>query len=173
MARSVNLGESAALRLISPSPARTRRIGRRLGELAGAGDLFCLRGPLGAGKTVFAQGLAQGLGAADGLVSPSFTLVHEHRARGGLACYHVDLYRLSPEAVGELGLEDYLERGGVVVIEWAERAPSGLLGDRLEVEFAFGQGLKERELTFRPVGARAAELARRLSRLSPRKADQG
>ena len=168
MTGRVNLRESLILEVASASPARTERIGRRLGELARPGDVFCLRGPLGAGKTVLARGLARGLGVKGGIVSPSFTLIHEHSTRSGLTLYHVDLYRLSPEAVAELGLEECLERGGVMVIEWSERLPAGLLGGRLEVELAFGSapgrsplrraGERERRLTFRPLGERALEL---------------
>lgn len=100
-------------------PDETRAWGRRLGELAGAGDFIALTGEIGAGKTVFAQGVLAGLGVDDRAVSPTFTLVHEYEGR--LPVYHLDLYRLGSGAAGEdLGLDEYFHGRGVAVVEWAE-----------------------------------------------------
>jgi tRNA threonylcarbamoyladenosine biosynthesis protein TsaE len=98
-----------------------------------------LSGNLGAGKTTFAKGVAEGLGAAaaDEISSPTFALIHEH---GGGLLYHVDLYRLETEAeVGSLGLEEILARDAVVLLEWAERFPRLLPEERIEVRIETGE----------------------------------
>lgn len=95
----------------------------RLGRTARAGEVFALRGDLGAGKTCLIQGLAEGLGITSPVTSPTFVLIGEHRGR--LPLYHVDLYRMDSLAeVRALGLEELLAdwRDGVTAIEWAERA---------------------------------------------------
>lgn len=92
-----------------------------------------LIGCLGAGKTTFAKGVAEGLSAApaDEISSPTFALIHEH---GGGLLYHVDLYRLDTEAeVASLGLDEILARKAVVLLEWAERFPRLLPEERIEV----------------------------------------
>lgn len=117
--------ESAALDVISHSVEQTRRLAARLAELLQPGDVVLLGGNLGAGKTVFAQGVAAGLGITEPVTSPTFTLIHEYEGR--LPLYHVDLYRIGGDAeAGDLGLEEYLYGNGVTLIEWAERA-SGLV----------------------------------------------
>jgi len=109
------------LRLISNNPDETQQIGRRLGELAQAGDLILLGGELGTGKTCLTQGIALGLGIGDYITSPSFVLVREHSGR--LPLYHIDLYRLDKaEEILDLGLDDYLFGHGVCVVEWADKA---------------------------------------------------
>lgn len=98
----------------------TSAAGEQLGSLLAGGDVVLLYGDLGAGKTAFVRGLARGLGAPAGEVSsPTFTLVQEYRGR--VTLYHVDLYRLEPKEVDDLGLEELVLGDGVVAIEWAER----------------------------------------------------
>jgi len=93
-----------------------------------AGAVLLLSGTLGAGKTAFVRGLAEGLGIESGEVSsPTFTLVHEYRG-GRLVLYHADLYRLEQAAVDDLGLEELSAAGGVLAIEWPERLAHPLLG---------------------------------------------
>ena len=125
------------------SPAETRELGRALAaELAPAGILL-LSGDLAAGKTVLAQGIAEGLGIDPAEVtSPTFTLVREHRGAGG-NLLHLDLYRLDPAAAAGLGLEELLGAAAVKVVEWAERLPfvvPGALALRLERR---GEGARE------------------------------
>ena len=132
---SAGEGESGRRRWRTASAAETRAVGRALaGELAPAGILL-LSGELAAGKTVLAQGIAEGLGIdADEVVSPTFTLVREHRGPGG-ALLHLDLYRLDPAAAAGIGLEEMLAAPAVKVVEWAERLPfavPGALALRLE-----------------------------------------
>jgi tRNA threonylcarbamoyladenosine biosynthesis protein TsaE len=128
------------LRCRSRSAAETRAAARRLAaaieqvaETRAVGLVVALVGPLGAGKTEWVQGFAEGLGVAPGLVaSPTFVIASEYPGRRGLV--HADLYRL--ESAGELeaaGFLDWLEPGRVVAIEWADRFPEALPADRLEV----------------------------------------
>jgi len=89
-----------------------------------AGSVIALDGDLGAGKTRFSKGIAQGLGIHQPLASPTFPIVQEYPNPGGLSLYHFDFYRLqSAEELIMLGWDDYLEAGGVVVVEWAGRFP--------------------------------------------------
>lgn len=107
--------------------------------------MLALVGPLGAGKTAFVKGLAAGLGIPPrDVVSPTFTLVHEHA--GAVPLFHADLYRLSdPAQVAELGLDDYAARGGILAIEWAERAGDALPPGAVTVTFTV-TGLSSRRI---------------------------
>jgi tRNA threonylcarbamoyladenosine biosynthesis protein TsaE len=121
------------------SDEATRALGRRLGELLRPGDLVTLAGPFGAGKTTLVQGIGDGLGIAEHLTSPSFTLVNEYLpAESGarLPFFHFDLYRLEGAAALDLGLDDYLARSGAIAIEWPEAAAPALPVDRLDLELA-------------------------------------
>lgn len=118
------------------SPQETFALGRRVGEQLDKRAVLLLKGDLGAGKTVFAKGLAAGLDInPTEVTSPSFTLINIHEGR--LRLYHVDLYRLESAERPDLGLDDILEdEKGVVLIEWAERlgfAPAGAV----EVEITY------------------------------------
>jgi tRNA threonylcarbamoyladenosine biosynthesis protein TsaE len=104
---------------VTHSEGETASIGRDLGRRLQAGDVVLLEGALGAGKTAFARGLAEGLGCdAEDVSSPTFTIVQEYR--GTTRLQHVDLYRLTPVEVDDLALEDLLEES-VVAVEWPER----------------------------------------------------
>jgi tRNA threonylcarbamoyladenosine biosynthesis protein TsaE len=110
--------------IISHSPEETFAHGRALGETMRGGEVLALDGDLGAGKTQFVKGLAAGLGCADAVTSPTFTLIHEYTG-GRLPLFHFDFYRLENEdEVLRVGLDDYLGAGGVVAIEWAEKFPA-------------------------------------------------
>lgn len=106
----------------SSGPEQTAAVARRLARRLSRGSVVALIGPLGAGKTVFVKGLAQGLGlTGEDPVSPTFTLINEYE--GSVPLYHVDLYRLEdPAEVDELGLQEYFDGPGVTAVEWAERA---------------------------------------------------
>jgi len=131
----------------------TRALAARLGARLRPGDVVLLEGDLGAGKTTFVQGLAEGLGVRAPVTSPTFTLIQEYPGPN-FPLFHFDLYRLGgPEEIADLGFDEYLERGGVVVVEWAERLgwltpPEHL---RVRIEIAEDEG---RRITFRPFGAR-------------------
>lgn len=136
------------------APEEMVAAGRRLAAELEAGDVLALEGDLGAGKTQFCKGLAEGLGAGEEVTSPTFALVQEYRS-GRLPLYHFDWYRLdSPEEVLRLGWDDYLDEPGVVVVEWSDKFP-GLLPEatqRLSFEvLADGTRLVTlSRLTFRP-----------------------
>ncbi|MBW4638865.1 MAG: tRNA (adenosine(37)-N6)-threonylcarbamoyltransferase complex ATPase subunit type 1 TsaE [Gloeocapsa sp. UFS-A4-WI-NPMV-4B04] len=102
----------------------TRRLGITLGQILDPGNVILLSGDLGSGKTTLVQGIAEGLGITEPIVSPTFTLINEYLA-GKLPLYHLDLYRLQPKEVTNLNLESYWEgvdfELGIVAIEWAER----------------------------------------------------
>ena len=106
---------------LTRSEAETTALGEKLGRLLTEGDVVLLDGPLGAGKTAFARGLGTGLGGDPADVSsPTFTIVQEYRGRVPLE--HVDLYRVTPAEVGDLGLDELTEHA-VVAVEWADRWP--------------------------------------------------
>ncbi len=128
--------DERSLEFISRSPEQTLRLGAHLGYLLQGGEVICLEGPLGAGKTVLAQGIGRGWGAVSPLTSPSFILVREHQRPGDpQRLLHVDFYRLEgPEEAVGLGLEDWMgEPDAVVIIEWPDRAPQVIPPERLWV----------------------------------------
>lgn len=116
------------------SAAATQALGRALGERAQPGDFIACNGPLGAGKTTFIQGFAAGLGVGEEqyVRSPTFTLIQEYEGRVPL--FHFDFYRLSqPDEVWDIGFEEYLNSGGVLIVEWAGKFPSVLPESRLDL----------------------------------------
>ena len=119
----------------SSSEAETSAVGQRLAERLTAGAVVLLTGQLGAGKTAFVRGLALGLGASqDDVSSPTFTLIQEYRG-GRSTLHHVDLYRLTPIEIADLGLDELISGDDVVAIEWAERCPERPT-DAIEVTIA-------------------------------------
>ena len=107
--------------IITSTEDETIDAGESLGRTLRAGDVVLLYGDLGAGKTAFVRGLARGIGAnPEDVSSPTFTLVQEY-AGASATLYHVDLYRLEPAEIDDLGLEDLVSGDGIVAIEWAER----------------------------------------------------
>jgi tRNA threonylcarbamoyladenosine biosynthesis protein TsaE len=119
--------------VITSSTEQTEEVGRVLGTMLEAGDLVCLFGDLGAGKTHFSYGVAQGLQVQDQYItSPTFTFVNEYQGR--IPLYHIDLYRLKdPSELESIGFEEYIDSDGATVIEWAERADEELPDEKLNV----------------------------------------
>jgi tRNA threonylcarbamoyladenosine biosynthesis protein TsaE len=140
-----------AWKLIAETSDEMKRLARCLGEVLQAGDCVALYGGLGIGKTTFTQGLAQGLGITKPVNSPTFTLVKEYQGR--LPLYHMDLYRLE-DPTEELGLEEYWDGDGVVVIEWPEIIRQWLPEDRLDVSMARAQG-ERRVVSIEATGPRS------------------
>ena len=121
---------------------------RRFADELKPGDVVALEGDLGAGKTTFVQGLAAALGAVRPVTSPTFCLVVEHPT-DRLLLVHLDLYRLhGPDDVLDLGWEDYLSRGAVMLVEWPDRAGGLVPGDAWHVGLAMGEGDDSRTITF-------------------------
>jgi tRNA threonylcarbamoyladenosine biosynthesis protein TsaE len=143
--------------VISSSPEQTWRIGEMLGSRLGPGDVICLYGDLGSGKTNFAYGIAQGLGIQEKYIpSPTFTFVNEYQGR--IPFYHIDLYRLKDSGELEnIGFEEYIDSDGVTVIEWAEKADEELPKDCLSVYLAYVED-KSREIGFLAEGERYMRL---------------
>jgi tRNA threonylcarbamoyladenosine biosynthesis protein TsaE len=149
------------LRLVAPDPAATRALGERLGRAAAAGDVIALTGPLGAGKTELARGIARGLGVVGPVASPTFVLVSEHEGR--LPLFHLDCYRLAgPEEALAAGLLDERGADGVTVVEWAERLGPALPTGRLEIQLA-GSGDHARTLACRATDPRHHRLLEALA----------
>lgn len=116
------------------TPEDTAEWGRILGANLRAGDVIALVGDLGAGKTTLTQAIAQGMGIADDVTSPTFTLVQEYDGRVPL--FHFDVYRIDADALLDIGFEDYFARGGVVLIEWADKILSLLPAENLTLELS-------------------------------------
>jgi len=137
----------------SRSPEQTRRIGIHLGEGLQVGDVICLQGDLGAGKTTFVQGVARGWGSRDSVSSPTFILVNDYRRGDEAHLFHMDAYRLdsTPEAE-ELDLEAMLAQGPLL-IEWPERIDGLVPDERLWIRFEHVDA-EEREMNFRATGKR-------------------
>jgi len=123
------------IKIISESVAQTLNIGRKLAKNLKSGDIICLFGELGSGKTVLAKGIASGLGAKlEKIISPSFVLLRAHKGKK-LNIYHFDLYRLrNPHDILVLGYEEYLYNQAVTIIEWADRLKYLLPKKFLKVE---------------------------------------
>lgn len=141
------------------TPAETKRIGARLGRLLEPGDVLLLQGELGSGKTVFAQGLGQGLKVREPVKSSSYVLLNEYHGR--LTMYHADLYRLNDRSeVAELALEE-TAAPGVLAVEWPERAWAELPPEHLLVQID-EERARERKLTLTARGERYAALLQQL-----------
>ena len=159
------------LQLTCADAEATREVGAAVGRLASEGAVVALQGDLGAGKTVFAQGVGRGLEAPTVVNSPTFVLVNEHLG-GRLPMRHADLYRLDdPDMIAELGL-DQLAEGGVLLVEWPERAGPALPPDHLHVRITpLNDNVSEdaldaspRGLVLSATGAQSAALLAELSR---------
>ena len=137
----------------SRSPEQTRRIGTRLGSILLRGDLICLQGDLGAGKTTLVQGIGQGWGSLDGISSPTFVLVNEYRRSDGGRLFHMDAYRLeSGLEAAELDLDSMLAEGALI-IEWPERVGSVLPSGELRIHLDY-VAEEQRQMRFVALGSR-------------------
>lgn len=133
------------------SPEETRELGRRIGERANPGDVYTLTGDLGVGKTVFTQGIAEGLGITEAVSSPTFTIVQVYE-EGRLPFYHFDVYRIGDiEEMDEIGYEDYFYGDGLCMVEWANLIEEILPAERHEVtiEKDLEKGFDYRKITIR------------------------
>jgi tRNA threonylcarbamoyladenosine biosynthesis protein TsaE len=145
--------DAHTLEFFSRSPEQTRRVGMRLGNLLQRGDVVCLQGDLGAGKTTLVQGLARGWGSLDPVSSPTFIIVNIYRRPDQTQLFHMDAYRLDsvPEAA-ELDLDEMLARGSLLV-EWPERIKAVLPEDRMWISFEY-VAEENRQMVIKASGAR-------------------
>ena len=133
------------------SVEETRDLAAALADLCGAGDVVLLSGELGAGKTVFAQGLGRGLGVEEPVTSPTFTLVRDYDGR--LPLHHIDVYRLDHLGeVFDLGIGELLDDGAVTMIEWGDVVVPAIPANYLEVRLAYEGEEAGRLVEFRTVG---------------------
>ena len=147
--------------VITTGPEQTEHIGELLGTRLGPGDVVCLYGELGAGKTSLAFGIAMGLDVHEQYItSPTFSFVNEYEGRAPF--YHIDLYRLNePRELEGIGFEGYLESDGVTVIEWADRAEDELPEERFSVYLSYVSE-NGREIGFLAEGERYEKLLKGL-----------
>jgi tRNA threonylcarbamoyladenosine biosynthesis protein TsaE len=151
--------DERSLDFLSHSPEQTQRLGVRLGEMLKTGDLVCLAGDLGSGKTTLAQGIARGWGCLDPVTSPTFVLINEYRRADCSRLFHLDAFRLNGAAEARmLGLDELFDDGPVVV-EWPERLAELLPGERLWVSLHWVDDSR-RGLQFEAVGPRYDRLLR-------------
>lgn len=152
--------------MISDSTASTEAIGAGLGRWLQPGDVICLSGMLGAGKTVFSRGIGKGWGAVPGLTSPTYNLAHEHRrAKDNERLAHIDLYRISGGSEADaLGMDDLLHGEYILILEWPERIRELLPQTRLWIDIELLDDDQRRELVFSAQGSRYAALIGALQR---------
>jgi tRNA threonylcarbamoyladenosine biosynthesis protein TsaE len=151
-----------SLDFISHSPEQTQRLGVRLGELLRPGDVICLAGDLGSGKTTLAQGIARGWGAVDLVTSPTFVLINEYRRADSTRLLHVDAFRLEHlQEARSLGLTELLEEATPVLIEWPDRLEGLLPAERLQVTLQWADDSR-RTVRMEARGARYERLLRQV-----------
>jgi tRNA threonylcarbamoyladenosine biosynthesis protein TsaE len=145
--------DAHTMEFFSRGPEQTRRLGLRLGALMKPGDLVCLTGDLGSGKTTLVQGMAKGWGSLDAVSSPTFIIVNQYRRPDGNIMHHLDAYRLENMADAEdLDLTQMFENG-CLVVEWPERIRGALPSDYLRIAMRWVDDL-QRGLIFSPQGRR-------------------
>jgi tRNA threonylcarbamoyladenosine biosynthesis protein TsaE len=146
--------------LVTHSPENTQQFGEQLGRLIQPGDIICLSGELGAGKTTLAAGIGRGWRALEAVNSPTFVLVNAYSRAGGERLYHIDAYRLRDSAdAGSIALYDLLnETGSAILIEWPERLVDALPPERLWLNLRW-QGEQARSIEISAAGARHIALA--------------
>lgn len=146
------------------SAEETQRLGAAIGRLLQGDAIITLVGDLGAGKTTFVQGLGKGLGVLTSITSPTFVLIHRYRTANGRQLQHADCYRLAnaPLEMWDVGLSDLFRSDDVVVVEWADRIPSLLPAEYLDITIDHDHG-DLRRFTLVPHGSRYVNLLRRLN----------
>lgn len=134
------------LKIFSGSESQTAEIGQLLGSCLKNGQVVCLEGDLGSGKTVFAKGIAKGMGIKNIVTSPTFVLVNEYH--GEKTLYHFDVYRIQDaDEFFDSGLEEYFDGSGVVVVEWADRVSEALPEEKISIIIKRGQETDSREIS--------------------------
>lgn len=139
----------SSITIVASSSPETQKIGEDFAKFLEGGDIVCLYGDLGFGKTTFVQGLAKGLGIKKRIISPTFVMVRSYELRAR-SFYHIDLYRVENETdVEGLGIGEIINgKNNIVVIEWAEKLKSFLPEKRIDIKFFYEKD-DERKITFR------------------------
>ena len=133
------------MKMTTTSPRETELLGERLAQQLKGGEVLALFGGMGLGKTAFTRGLAHGLDVQEPVSSPTFALVNEYAGR--LPLYHFDMYRVTSwDDLYSTGFFDYLETGGVLVIEWSENIEEALPENTVKIIFKRGNGENDREI---------------------------
>ena len=147
------------LDILSHSAEQTQRLGVRLGALLQPGDVICLSGDMGAGKTMFSIGMGRGWGTVTPVTSPTFTLIHQHqREKDNHSLFHIDCYRLNSAVEAEqIGLDDILDGHGPVIVEWPEHVEAALPDERLWIDLRIMEPTR-RNFIFNATGERYAQL---------------
>lgn len=157
-ARGMPILDERSLDFLSHSPEQTARFGARFGERLTPGDVMCVSGELGAGKTTLITGIGRGWGALDQVTSPTFVLVNEYRRADGQRLWHLDCYRLNSGAEAlAFGFDDLLAAEGVMLIEWPERILEVLPPERLNLHLRWVDDMK-RGFHLEAQGARYEQL---------------
>ena len=153
--------EDPCFEFFSHSPHQTRRLGIHLGGLLKVGDLICLEGNLGSGKTVLVQGIAQGWGALDPVSSPTYVIVNEYRRADQQRLFHMDAYRLENAMDVEILDFDRMMTQGPIAIEWAERIRTMIPEKHLWIRFGY-TGVEHRTMMILPQGKRYETIVEKL-----------
>lgn len=149
------------LKVISKSAEQTTRLGKSLGRLLKQGDIICLTGDLGAGKTAFTKGIGEGLEILKLITSPTYTIINEYNGR--IPLYHFDVYRLEGvEEMYELGYEEYFFGDGAVVVEWADIVKDIIPNERLWITMLRGKQEDTRDIIIEATGERYKTIVKEL-----------
>lgn len=141
----------------------TKEFGIKLGNILKSGDIVCLNGDLGAGKTTLTKSIGLGLGVTDYITSPTFTLINQYNGR--LAVYHFDVYRLeNVDELYDLGFDEYFYGKGVCIIEWAEKIEKLLPKERIVLDIEKGKDIDERVIKITGYGNRYIDILKELER---------
>lgn len=156
------------IRYISRSENETRKIASKIASQLSAGDVLCLFGDLGAGKTVFASGIAKGLGIDHTITSPTFTIVNEYKSK--IPFYHFDVYRINTDEFLDIGGDEYLYGDGIVLVEWPENIIDVLPKERLDIYINYCSpdldSAENREIILKPVGSKYDKLVLELTEVA-------
>lgn len=139
----------------------TEEFGTKLGKILKSGDIICLNGDLGAGKTTLTKSIGLGLDVKEYITSPTFTLINQYRGR--LPVYHFDVYRLeNADELYDLGFDEYFYGNGVCIIEWADKIENLLPKERLVLDIKKGKDIDERVINITAYGNRYIELLKEM-----------
>lgn len=140
---------------------KTKEFGKKLGKLLKKGDIVCLNGDLGAGKTTLTKSIGLGLGVEEYITSPTFSLINEYKGR--LPVYHFDVYRLeNVDELDDLGFDEYFFGGGVCIIEWAEKIEKMLPKEIIVLDIESGEDIDKRRISIGGTGQRYKEVLREM-----------